>query len=361
VFEYIDQNPVAAGLVQKPEDWQYSGAYHRKHGMGRIISLVTDKLGVMAVRPRWHGGRIGSIKTLCYSQPSMKLNGQVAILLCALLWSTSGLFTKLLPWHPLVIAGIRSFIAALFLFAVRLLFPRRGLQSRLRPLLLGALAYSLTMIAFIIANKMTSSANAILLQYTAPVWTALLGSLILKEQVRAAQWVALAVVTLGLGIFFKDSWQISSTNLIGDCIALFSGLCFAANAVFLRLQKEGNPRDSLLLSHILCAVAALPFLFIAPPSFSYPQAGTILFMGVVQIGCASLLFSYGIKRVSAVNAMLTAMIEPLLNPLWVLLIVGEQPSAATIIGGALIIGALAGSSLAVKTRTEGRASGQRQT
>ena len=248
-------------------------------------------------------------------------------------------------WHPLLIAGMRSFIAALFLIAVRILFPRRSAKSRLGPLILGGITYSLTMIAFIVANKMTSSANAILLQYTAPLWTALLGWAILKEKPRTEHWIALAAVTAGLFLLFKDSRQSNSQSFAGNCIALFSGLCFASHSIFLRMQKEGTPSDSMLLSHLLCAALTLPFIFFYPPDFSPANFWIIMFMGVIQIGCASLLFSYGIKRVGAVQAMLTALIEPVLNPVWVLFIVGEKPSAATVAGGLIIISALVGSSL----------------
>jgi drug/metabolite transporter (DMT)-like permease len=280
----------------------------------------------------------------------MKQNGQSAIFFCAVLWSTSGLFTKLIDWHPILIAGIRSLIAAIFLLAVRFLFSRRHTRSQLRHLIAGGISYAVTMITFIVANKMTTSANAILLQYTAPVWAALLGWLLIREKPHIEHWVALAAVMVGLVIFFKDSYRVQLSTLIGDGLALFSGLCFAANSVFMRMQKDGNPSDSMLLSHIICAAFSLPFLFFYPPVLTGTTVSIILFMGIVQIGCASLLFSYGIKRVSAVQSMLTAMIEPILNPLWVLLFVGEKPSQSALIGGAIIVTAVIVSSIAGKRR-----------
>jgi drug/metabolite transporter (DMT)-like permease len=275
--------------------------------------------------------------------------GQSAIFLCAVLWSTSGLFIKLLNWHPVVIAGSRSAVAALFLLSVRLLFPRirRG-KNNLTYTIAGALAYAVTMLTFVSANKLTSSANAILLQYTAPIWAAVLGALILREKPRGEHWIALALVTGGLILFFKDS--LGQGRLAGDCLALVSGFFFALHSVCLRLQREGNPQDSLLFAHVISAGFALPFFFFFPPAPSLPAMGAVFFMGTVQIGLASFLFAYGIRRVTAIQAMLTAMIEPILNPVWVLLITGEKPALSAIIGGGIIIAAVVFSSIIGRRR-----------
>ncbi|MDR1904982.1 MAG: DMT family transporter [Treponema sp.] len=275
--------------------------------------------------------------------------GQSAIFFCAVLWSTSGLFIKLLNWHPIVIAGSRSVVAALFLLGVRLLFPsiRRG-KSNLKYMIAGALAYAATMLTFVSANKLTSSANAILLQYTAPVWAAVLGALILKEKPHWEHWTALLMVMGGLILFFKDS--LGQGHAAGDCLALASGFFFALHSVCLRLQREENPQDSLLFAHVISASFALPFFFFFPPVVSLPAAGAVVFMGTIQIGLASFLFAYGIKRVTAIQAMLTAMIEPILNPVWVLLITGESPAVSAILGGGIIIAAVVFSSIIGRRR-----------
>jgi drug/metabolite transporter (DMT)-like permease len=111
------------------------------------------------------------------------------------------------------------------------------------------------------------------------------------------------------------------------------------------MQKEGNPMDSMLLAHIVTGLCSIPFFFIVPPRIDLPNMGIILFMGLIQIGAASLLFSYGIKRVTAIQAMLTAMIEPVLNPVWVLLVTGERPSLSALLGGGIIVTAVVISSL----------------
>jgi drug/metabolite transporter (DMT)-like permease len=248
----------------------------------------------------------------------------------------------------MVISGARSFFAALVLLAFRLLQPpyrgdvpkaADGGGRAANPdrffILLGGLAYAATMILFVIANKLTSSANAILLQYSAPVWAAILGWAIAGEKPLREHWAALVLVLLGLFIFFRD--DLGGGSILGDVTALISGVCFGLNSAAMRRIRHGSPADSMLLAHIITFIFCFPFFFFYTPR---PDAGmtlAILFMGIFQIGVASRLFAYGIRRITAVQAMLTAMVEPLLNPVWVLLVTGERPSVSAIIGGTVII------------------------
>jgi drug/metabolite transporter (DMT)-like permease len=275
-----------------------------------------------------------------------KTAAQGAILLCAFLWSTSGLFIKLIDWHPAVIAGGRSFLAVFFLLAVRL---KREKPKRILPLFTCGFWYATTMILFVAANKLTFSANAILLQYTAPVWACLLGWFFLKEKPRLKHWLAMGLVCFGMFLVFGNG--LARGSFLGDCLALISGIAFAANSVALRGYNEGNPLDVMICAHILCAAYAVPFVFVFPPELDAGSFTAILFMGIFQIGAASALFVYGIRRVSAVQAMLTASIEPVLNPVWVLLVTGERLSPSVIAGGGIIVAAVVFSSLAGKRRT----------
>jgi drug/metabolite transporter (DMT)-like permease len=276
--------------------------------------------------------------------------GQGAIFLCAILWSTSGLFIKLIDWHPFLIAGGRSLFAVLFLLAIRFLFPppRKRERKQTFYVLLGGIMYAATMLSFVSANKLTTSANAILLQYSAPVWAALLGWFFAKEKPHWEHWLALVLVVGGLLLFFRDS--MGGGSFWGNCIAILSGIFFGAHSVVLRLQKEGNPMDSMIAAHIICVAFAVPFALSGFPVVTGQNMIAILFMGLIQIGLASFLFSYGIKRVSAVQAMLTAMIEPVLNPVWVLAVTGEKPSPFALLGGSIIVSAVIVSSIIGKRR-----------
>ncbi|MDR3312698.1 MAG: DMT family transporter [Spirochaetaceae bacterium] len=278
---------------------------------------------------------------------SESAKGQLSILVCAILWSTSGLFIKLLDWNPLVIAGGRSMLAAIFLILIRPIVREKSAPGgvTITPCFIASgIVYAATMLLFVTANKHTTSANAILLQYGAPIWAALLGWALAGEKPRREHWFALAAVIIGLCIFFKDG--LSGGGITGDILAVISGITFGAHSVFMRLQKNANPADSMALAHIICTAFALPFAIRHPPVFTSTSTAVILFMGIVQLGCASFFFSYGIKRVTAVRTMLTCTIEPVLNPLWVFVVTGERPDLWAVIGGIIIVSAVLSSSLA---------------
>jgi drug/metabolite transporter (DMT)-like permease len=272
------------------------------------------------------------------------LGGRLAVFVCATLWSTSGLFIKLVDAHPFIIAGLRSLIAAVTMIVLRAFFvrkPFRGLAATFKApaFWTAAAAYSATMITFVVANKLTASANVILLQYSAPVWAALLSIPLIKEKPRLGNVVCLAFVICGLVIIFYGS--LAAGSLAGDVIALISGILLALNSVCMRMQKNAEPAYSMAMSHIMTAVVAVPFFFIAASPLTVPMIGAIFFMGTIQVGLASILFAYGMKRVNALSAMIIACIEPVLNPLWVFVVTGEKPALNVIAGGAVIIIAVA--------------------
>lgn len=266
------------------------------------------------------------------SRLSPSLTGALALVACAFCWSIAGLFIKLIDWNPFWIAGLRSLIAGLFLLAVTRTFRVKWSL----PLVAAAVANALCMVLFVLANKMTTSANAILIQYWAPVATAVLGFFVLKEKVHGEQIIALGATLLGLVLLFGD--RLGPGALWGNLAALASGLAFAFMILFTRMQKDGTPLHSLMLSHFLAAGASLVVAAFQPlPALSFGSLAAILVLGVVQMGFAALFFSYGIRRISAVTASLLAVIEPVFNPIWVLLVLGEVPTLWTFAGGGLIL------------------------
>lgn len=271
---------------------------------------------------------------------SRQMAGTLAMAGCAFLWSLAGVFIKLMDWQPFAIAGARSLIAAFFLWAVI----RRPRFSFSMVQVLSALAYAATMILFVFANKHTTSANAILLQYGAPVYVAILGSILLKEKPRLEHWIALAMVCGGMVLFFMDS--LGGGHFLGDLVAAIAGITFAINIVLIRKQKDASPLDSLLLGHIFTALIAGGIsLFLPAPVITAKAIFAISALGIVQIGLAAVLFSYGIQRITALESILTAVIEPLFNPLWVFLATGEMPGLRSLSGGAVIIAAVLASSI----------------
>jgi drug/metabolite transporter (DMT)-like permease len=277
--------------------------------------------------------------------------GQLSIAACSVLWSTSGLFIKIIPWHPMVIAGFRSLFAALFMIIVSSLGSRLGAppggrkkwkKPRLLPFWGAGACYAITMTCFTLANKLTTSANAILLQYSAPIWAAIFGWILAGEKPLRRHWLALVAVILGMLLIFKDG--LGGGAFTGDLLAIISGVTFGLYSVLARIQG-GNPNNPMILSHLITAAIGVPFIFAAPPALSTPNILAILFLGLIQSGAACTLFSYGIQRVSAVQAMLIAGIEPVFNPVWVLLATGERPTVAALLGGGIIVAAVVLSSV----------------
>ena len=284
-----------------------------------------------------------------------QLAGQGAILVSAFLMSTNGLFIKLISWHPVSLAGMRSVVAVLFLLVLRFISPPpKEKKNPALPLFAAALSFSATIFTFFIANKLTTSANAIMLQYGAPIWGALLAWLLIREKPHWEHWTALVLVLGGLALIFRDG--LGRGALLGDAIAVLCGIVFGAHSVFLRMLKNGNPSDAMLLAHVICALIGLPFILHYPPSFSFSTTLSILYMGIFQIGLASLLFAYGLKTIRAVEALLIDSVEPVLNPIWVLVVTGEKPAMVALAGGAMIIMAVVFSSLVGMRRKEGGSS-----
>jgi len=250
------------------------------------------------------------------------------LLIAATLWSFGGVLIKLIVWNPLAIAGMRSAIAGLFL----ILFLRKPKISFSKVQLACAIAYACTTTAFVVGNKLTTAANVILLQYTAPIYVALFGSWFLNERAHLFDWVVILICLGGMVLFFLD--ELTYGGLWGNVISVFSGITFGAMILLLRKQKSGSPLESVLLGNMLVALVMLPFMFGSMPDMrSWMGLGLL---GTFQLGLSYVLYSIAIKRVTALEGVLVPIIEPVLNPLWVFLLVGERPGPWAIAGGIII-------------------------
>jgi drug/metabolite transporter (DMT)-like permease len=261
-------------------------------------------------------------------QPSQS-RAIVLLVIAAVLWSLGGLFIKSVDWNAFGIAGGRSVIAAAAIWA---LSPKLKLTwSRWQ--IIGAVAYAGTVLLFVIANRMTTAANAILLQYTAPIYVLLLGPWLLKERSRPLDWVAMAAVFGGMALFFVD--DLKPGQMAGNLAAIGSGVAFAFLAIALRHQRRASAIESVFLGNLLCAVVALPFAtWPGPGALDW---GILAALGIVQLAIPYILYVRAIRRVTALEATLIPVIEPLLNPLWVLLLLGERPSPLALVGGAVVL------------------------
>jgi drug/metabolite transporter (DMT)-like permease len=243
----------------------------------------------------------------------------------------------------MAIAGVRSLIGAVLIIAVLKRFPRvivrtpegKPDKSQTAVRIGAALAYGATMILFVFANKLTTAANAILLQYTNPLWVILLGPVLLNEKNARIEYITVAGVLGGMVLFAADG--LHGGNVPGNIIACASGFCFGVSIVLMRKQKNDNPSDSFVLAHFLTFIVSLPFIF----SEGMPDARSwigIAALGIFQIGFPSILYSVGISRVTAISAVFCTILEPLMNPVWVFLFNGETPSSTAIFGGIIILG-----------------------
>lgn len=266
----------------------------------------------------------------------------LALVACALLWSSGGLLIKVLPLQPLAIAGLRSAIAAVVMFA----WVQRS--GAFKPIWSSAqigsiVSYVFTVVLFVWATKATSAANAILLQYTAPVWVALLSMAITKERLQRRDVGVVCAVMIGMVVFFLDA--LTPGALMGNLIAIASGVAFAGVALFMRAQKGESTTESIILGNVLTALVCVPFAGDLP-ALSVSWVGPLLLLGVFQLGISYVLYSWALKHVTALEAVLITVLEPLLNPLWVSLAIGEVPTTTSLVGGGIVLLAIIGGNLA---------------
>lgn len=255
------------------------------------------------------------------------------MLFSGILWSLAGVFIKLLELHPLAIVFYRSLFAALFFS----LFIGKKARIISLPLLVSMASYTAAISCFVWANKLTTAANAIILQYTAPIFVFIFVRLLFHEAVKRPDLLTLISGMAGLGVIFAGSHGAPDAQ--GVVIAILSGFLFSLYMVNLRFLRQLNPAFLTFMNNLACALILLPL--IQSLSITGGEALALLIMGVVQLGIPYFLFSKGLETISLQEASLIVLVEPVLNPLWVAVMVGELPATATFVGGGFILGGLA--------------------
>ncbi len=255
------------------------------------------------------------------------------IILAATLWSTGGFMIKAISWQPLAILSGRSIFSSIVLF----LYVRRIKIKWTRWKVLASVSHILTASLFIIATKLTTAANAIFLQYTAPVYIVILAAWFLHERPTRMDWVSMVVIFSGMLLFFGD--KLSLNGFLGNLLAVLSGITLALLTVSMRAQKDGSPVESILIANIFTAIVGFPLVM--KESWTVTNWLIILYLGVFQIGFAFLFFSVAIKHVPALEATLISTLEPVLNPVWVFFFIGEKPGLFALVGGIIVLGGVA--------------------
>lgn len=260
----------------------------------------------------------------------------IEMLICATLWSVAGIFIKLIPWNGFAVAGMRSLIAGLTM-AFYMLIKRYRFIINKKTLLSGALT-ACVYTCFTVSNKLTTAANAIVLQFTSPVFIVIFSSLIYKSPVRKKDLAAVLATLGGIALFFLD--QLQPGYIAGNIIAIGAGM-FMAGMFMTVGELEGEERFSAITTgQFFTFLIGLPFIIATRPEFTAAATASILILGVFQLGISYILYVKASAHCPPLACCLLGAVEPLLNPVWVLIFDGERPGLFALIGGVIVIAAV---------------------
>lgn len=256
--------------------------------------------------------------------------------LCATLWSIAGIFIKLIDWNPFAIAGVRSLFAALAVAAYMLAAKQKIIVSK--AVLINMVFLVGTFLSFVSANKLTTAANAIVLQYTSPVFIVILSALFLRQRFRLSDIITVTVALGGISIFFIES--LDQGQLLGNMLGILAGVFMACMFIAVGKTDKEEKMSGILFGHLLTALIGVPFLFFSNNTISKVSVSSIIILGILQLGVPYILFGLASEHCPPLACCLIAAVEPLLNPVWVLIFDGERPGVCSVIGGIIVISAV---------------------
>lgn len=257
--------------------------------------------------------------------------GPIFIFLSALCFSLGGLFTKLLPWQALSIGSGRCILSTLVLLIFAKITKHRFTFNK--TVLFGGLCLCATVTTYVIANKMTTAANAIILQYSAPIFIIVFTLVLFHKKPSQLEFVSCIFVFTGIILFFIDG--LESGKMVGNLIALSSGF-FYAFVCMMNSFDEADPMSSMLIGHSLSALIGLPSL-IQETAFTSVTIFCIFILGVFQLGLGYVLFTEGLKTTSPISVSLISTVEPILNPILVAVFYGEMISFTSFVGAIIVL------------------------
>jgi len=280
-------------------------------------------------------------------QPRQK--GVLLVVAAALLWSSGGIGIKAISDPPLKVTFYRSLFAAIALLVLlgRDVWGKRHWKSS--GMFAGAIiSYGACLTTFVVATKWTTAANAIFLQYAGVIWVLLFSPLITRDPMRIRDVIAIGIAICGMALFFVGKFE--ARGMSGNLMALTSSVFFAALVMILRRENDAA-ESAITWGNVAVALALLPFVA-HDLSLTWTSFGVLLFLGLFQIGLPYALFVRGLKYVTATQASLTGMLEPIANPIWVFLFLGERPSTFAIGGAAIVLTAIGWHTLTEHPATE---------
>lgn len=259
--------------------------------------------------------------------------GMLLMLTCALLWSFIGLCIKLVPWNSMVLAGWRGVFGAITLFVCMKLMKLKIIIDW-RSILIGA-CIAVTAFLFIIANRLTTAANAIVLQYTSPVWLVVLSIVFFGKRYSPRDYAAVVFTVGGIALFFLG--ELASGSVLGNILAIIDGGCLAGAYLLIGESSVDRRLSGVLMGMLMTSVIGLPFTFVYPPELTTFSVVTVIVMGVLQFGLPYALYSMAVNYCPPLACVLLSSVEIVLNPVWVWLFIGETPDTFALIGGAVIL------------------------
>lgn len=260
----------------------------------------------------------------------------VQVILSSLLFSTGGLLIKSVPWPALAISGGRGMIATIMML---IFIKAKGWKFRFeKKAFLQAFFMAITLTLFVASNKLTTAANAIVIQYMSPVWILVISALFLRQKVKKADIIVVIVAFFGMGLFFFE--QLSGEGMLGNCFALLSGISLAIMYVVVGEAEEEVRFTGMMMGHALTFLVALPTIATTELEFSPVAIGCILALGIFQIWLPYVLIGLAMNYCNALTCNLVGILEPLLNPFWVFLATGEAPGFLALVGGVIIVASI---------------------
>lgn len=256
--------------------------------------------------------------------------GLTAVFVAAILWSSGGLLIKLVTLTPMQISFFRCSVAAIT-FAI--IFRKKILHYN-RLTVLNSFFYAGVLFFYVIAMKETTAANAIFLQSTAPIYVLIFEPIISKSSYDKSNIITIGICFFGMILFFLG--DLTPGQLEGNIYGLMAGILFAAFFLGMKKNDRKYQQSSIFLGNIIVTLICLPSIF-AIDDLVFSDLWMVSFLGVFQIAIAYAFFSFGLKRVLAVEASIISMVEPVLTPFWVFIGYGEVPATTAIIGGFIII------------------------
>ena len=257
----------------------------------------------------------------------------VEMLLCAALWSIAGIFMKLIPWNGFAMAGMRSLIAGLT-FAVYMVITRRRFVINTKTLLSGVLT-GCVYTCFAVSNKLTTAANAIVLQFTSPVFIVIFSAIIFRQRIKKNDMYVVIATLIGIALFFFD--QLKPGYILGNFVAIAAGM-FMAGMFMAVGNLEGDARFSaIFIGQMFTFLVGLPFIIATKPEFTLTATLSIIILGVFQLGISYILYVHASKYCPPLACCLLGALEPLLNPVWVFLFDGERPGIFALVGAVIVV------------------------